>query len=672
MNIHDSRDSDQSKRTAARERVVQFFLDLYALELDVSALDGASCEFKHLPTRGRGPDYAYELRVEQHGAWKARRMSIGLLGEESGSKSTCYKVAYDDVLVIKIPPDPIKDFDGYMAAIDQERRVLDLLSPNIQCVTPGVTDILARIPRFSNTEELPEEDYEARCVRMLASHPWLQDHLKIDRKFVFFMNLSKSSFFSRILEKMHRVDDRVDEEMDHYMGALNELEMFESVYGKNNAAVFFDLNDIWSKYEMEMDRLLARKGLKTSVPAYRMKEWLRIHLAGGVVRENDTELPSRAMKDLNALLRKIVRDDRKTFETYQSVVRAHFRRESFLKNRSLFKGVVTNILRLLYRLKDKGVAARDLKPDNIFIAAGSKTTPLHLSSAETYSMGLIDLETAVNFLPLNEVLIKQPLLTGTPSYATPAHLFENEIIVETIGDLSRALYLQDWQAAIVMIYHTVVGEQLFEQSRKFIPEIARMRLAAARARQPLVDVFKLSSNLYWNHAKSEFAGKIQKSREKLQSVDVLLSQRIKKMLGHELLNVKNILDGLISESVFTQDIFKSDKSRERLITCSRVAIATTRKNWQKGVKVPKAPAAIRKRILHFLGSLETLKREAELQVRALNLLVRKKTELTVLDLLELMFAVVHRTMYQPEWYEPPVDKTPPATDEETESYEKTL
>ncbi len=139
-----------------------------------------------------------------------------------------------------------------------------------------------------------------------------------------------------------------------------------------------------------------------------------------------------------------------------------------------------------------------------------------------------------------------------------------------------------------------------------------------------------------------------------------------------MLNVKNILDGVISESVFTQEIFRSDKNRGRLITCPLAAITKTRKSWEKGVAVPKAPPATRKRIIHFLGSLEKLKREAELQVKALNLLVRKQTELTVLDLLELMFAVVHRTMYQTEWYEPPVGKTPPATDEETDSYEKTL
>ncbi|MCP4687761.1 MAG: hypothetical protein GY859_06905 [Desulfobacterales bacterium] len=672
MKNRDKKGGDDPERKAARERVVGFFLDLYTYELGVTELEKASRDFKPLSTGSEGPDYAYELRVEHHGARKARRMSISLLGEETGSKSTCYKVAYDNVLVVKIPPDPIKGFDQYMAAIERERRVLDLLSPDIQCVTPGVTAILERIPRFSNKDDLPAEEYEARCIQMLATHPWLQDHLKIDGAFVFFMNLSKSSFFSRILEQMHQVDDRVDEEMDHYMGAMTEFERFESVHGKNNAAVFFDLNDVWSNYKMEMEKFLAQNDVNAAVPAYRMKEWLRIHLAGGAVRGDDGDLPAHARDALNLLLRKFVKANRETFEKYRSVVRARFRRESFIKNRASFKGVITNILKLLNRLQAKGAAARDLKPDNIFIAAAPGTTPPRLPSPETYSMGLIDLETAVNFRPMNEVLIKQPLLTGTPSYATPAHLFENEILAETIGELPRALYLQDWHAAIVMIHQTVVGHALFERSRKFIPEFVNMRLSAANANQSLVDVFKLGSNMYWNHAKDEFAEKMGKNREKLRSVSVSLSHGVRKMLGHELLNVKNVLDGVISESVFTQDIFKSDKSRERLIASPRAIITKTRTNWEKGVNVPKAPAATRKRIIHFLGVLEKLKRESDLQVRALKLLVQKQTEVTVLDLLELMFAVVHRTMYQTEWYEPPAEKTPPATDEETAAYEKTL
>ncbi len=80
MKNHDNKGPEPSERTAARERVVRFFLDLYKLELEVTELDKASCEFKPLPRSAGGADYAYELRVESHWGLKARRVSIGSLG----------------------------------------------------------------------------------------------------------------------------------------------------------------------------------------------------------------------------------------------------------------------------------------------------------------------------------------------------------------------------------------------------------------------------------------------------------------------------------------------------------------------------------------------------------------------------------------------------------------
>ena len=42
--------------------------------------------------------------------WAKRRMTIGPLGEESGSKSKCYYVIYDIHMVVKIPVRPIARF----------------------------------------------------------------------------------------------------------------------------------------------------------------------------------------------------------------------------------------------------------------------------------------------------------------------------------------------------------------------------------------------------------------------------------------------------------------------------------------------------------------------------------------------------------------------------------
>ena len=58
-----------------------------------------------------GPNHIYELRVKHMEDWAKRRMTIGPLGEESGSKSKCYFVIYDVHLVLKTPARPIDDFE---------------------------------------------------------------------------------------------------------------------------------------------------------------------------------------------------------------------------------------------------------------------------------------------------------------------------------------------------------------------------------------------------------------------------------------------------------------------------------------------------------------------------------------------------------------------------------
>ena len=54
-------------------------------------------------------------------------------------------------------------------------------------------------------------------------------------------------------------------------------------------------------------------------------------------------------------------------------------------------------MELLFHLKEKNAAIRDLKPDNMFLVGDSDNPDTFLTSGENYSLGLIDLETSVNF-----------------------------------------------------------------------------------------------------------------------------------------------------------------------------------------------------------------------------------------------------------------------------------
>ena len=61
--------------------------------------------------------------------WTKRRMTIGPLGEESGSKSKCYYVIYDVHMVVKIPAKPVTDFEQYIESIKKEVQIVNKLIP---------------------------------------------------------------------------------------------------------------------------------------------------------------------------------------------------------------------------------------------------------------------------------------------------------------------------------------------------------------------------------------------------------------------------------------------------------------------------------------------------------------------------------------------------------------
>ena len=107
--------------------IALFFLELYKMQkgLDKNAParfaitgDSASSKMKR-----------FELGVKGTNDWLIRRMSVGPLGEDTGSKSKCFYVIYDTHMVVKIPPAPITDMDKYVSAIRKEVQIASQLAP---------------------------------------------------------------------------------------------------------------------------------------------------------------------------------------------------------------------------------------------------------------------------------------------------------------------------------------------------------------------------------------------------------------------------------------------------------------------------------------------------------------------------------------------------------------
>ncbi|MCP4152777.1 MAG: hypothetical protein GY757_33905, partial [bacterium] len=134
------------------DHIVKYFLEIFRLQLGAAGQKNKPPYYKLLPARGSSSEKTYELYVTHEDRVRTRRMTICRLGEAVQSKSTCYMLVYGDILVVKIPPTPVTDFDEYLESINVERRISQSLEPEIPCLSPNVSAILKKIPAFGDNE----------------------------------------------------------------------------------------------------------------------------------------------------------------------------------------------------------------------------------------------------------------------------------------------------------------------------------------------------------------------------------------------------------------------------------------------------------------------------------------------------------------------------------------
>jgi len=260
-----------SKAESDDQPIIEYFVHLFSVQ---SFDEPESLEEKELILHS-APDAAekiYEIKLRKGERWKTRRMSIRQLGETVESKSICYKVIYDDMLVVKIPPRPITDFQTYLKSIDRELSIVNQLSKSITCVYPHLGAIMRKVPAARLPADLNENASEKQYIKMLTENPELQQYLKIGGSFIFFMALSKYLFFNQIIEAMHAGGDRVKEEiLTNGPTALSDIETFESLYGTGNDSVFFGLTTLLRDYENRVDKLCNNFQNGPYIPDYKKK-----------------------------------------------------------------------------------------------------------------------------------------------------------------------------------------------------------------------------------------------------------------------------------------------------------------------------------------------------------------------------------------------------------------
>lgn len=628
-----------------RADVIRFFLQLFRRQ--IGAPPTAPADFQQLQVAPNGIHRIYELRVRLGDDWVRRRMTIGPIGEEGGSKSTCHFVIFDRHLVVKIPPRPIRSFDDYVAGLKKERHIVERLAPR-ECIVPQVAVILGMVHKIASCLEAPEEVREDTYIQWLRKNPEHQEALKIGGRFAYFMDLSRYYFLSQIMEDLHEIGSLLQAEIATLPEWVRQPEKFRERYGAEHEALGFEMREFFLRCEAELRDLVKRRGLPAAAAAYRIQGWIVEYLLRQDVADMENT-PAGVREAVLACLAGRFAENRGVLEAYQALIRGFARRLTLEQNRTAVAGIVSHLLDLLAWLNARGVAMRDLKPDNLLVAGDPANYPAFLRTPAEYTLGFIDVETAVLTRPEGEAPIRQPLLGGTPYYATPANLFPNPVLEATLRELPRALHLQDWHAVLVMVFNVVTGDLLFERTARLFAETKAQVIEALRGKEDLRSRFEEASRAFWQNAASEFRLRLRAAEPLLRMVEADLSPAARGLLRRTLKHETKLLEQRIRSLVASGNPFASSPVAGQLLSCPSARIAVLKKELEARASGGPPSSSFKERaaFLERLCALKALcERKAALRAR---LEAEGHLRLSAWEILIVLFNSVWLGLHREEW-----------------------
>ena len=628
-----------------QEQIAQFFLSIFKAQK--GATPSAEATFRPVDDRRPGNNFIYELRVKCDDDWATRRMTIGPIGEDSGSRSTCYYVIYDDHMVIKVSPTPLTDFSKYIQSISNDNQIAKDLSPR-ECLIPRISVILKKIHPLQEGSRLSIELMEEKYTQLLEGNKELQNYLKIGDGFAYFMDLSKYFFLGHILQRTHNIEDKVAKEVSNHPGLIWNPVDFEARYGSQHADICDRLNPVYTSFHNRCYDLLQQHHIDGTVSEFNIKEWFLIYLSGRKLSAADFNTEKRIAAEMNAVVLKLFAERRQPVQDYQQMIHAFVVTKNLQRHNSQISSMIINLLDLLYWLGEKKVAMRDLKPDNLLVAGNPSKFPQFLESSNMYSIGLIDVETAVSYDISENNTIRQPPLGGTPSYATPSHQLKNDTIQNVYNDLPLILHLQDWYATIGMIYQAVTGERLFEKTARNLLNLKKTIRERSRKNGNPQAVLEDVSNSFWKMALAEFGMKTQKNEKKLRFISLIVGQESKEMLLGIITTTHQSVLKSVNDLILSQTTFTGDKIQKSLSVAPPFKIQQFKIKFEEGKGQQLSPEE-KDLVLNFLDDLAFLRRQSEQLVLTTSLLTKSVPIVSSFDLLKTMLTAILVHMHQNCW-----------------------
>ena len=507
-------------------------------------------------------------------------MTLAPIGEGTGSKSQCFYVIFDTHMVVKIPPAPLTDFEDYIAQVQAETQIMARLAPKI-CVIPNLAVILRRIHTFPDADGVPPAQLEDRYVRWLRKFPENQRFLTIGGSFVFFMDLARYYFLSHVAANFHGKEADLAEEIKADIDILSDVSLFESKYGHRGGELWPAFHKAYESFREELNGAIAQADEPVSLSDWNIKELYLASMAGrepGLARLN---VSAEFRSLLENWLEQTAKSRTPLKQGYQQMLNHYTESRLFNRSRPLMGGMVTNLLALLAWIDDKKIGLRDLKPDNLLVAGNPDDYPHFLTFAQEYAIGLIDLETAVDFGNESAAGIPQPQLGGTPLYCTPSHFFSNALLQNLYNDLPLVFHLQDWYAMIAIIFGVVTGEHLFRSTAYQTPMMMKSIKQTAAQKGDLKKRFLHFTRQFQDNAAVEARKKFNLYAERLRSVSAHIPEKIQQRLAEHNENELRAGRQQLMQILDTRADFNKGNNRKRLEKCSVADLKKLRGGYKK-------------------------------------------------------------------------------------------
>ena len=640
-----SRPEDIRESSDIRD-IALFFLELFKVQSGLKK--EAPGRFSMLEASASQKVKGFHLEIKRSSDWMSRRMSIGPLGEETGSKSRCYYVIFDTHMVIKIPPTPVADMQRYAAAIRAGLQVAAQVAPTI-CIVPMVSVVLQKVHKLPYADSLTPAQLEKRYLRLAEAQPDFQEYLKIGGRFAFFMQLTNNFFLGRVINELNAARSTAGDEIHEAPEVAWDQAAFTTRYGLASLPVFEGLQALYRQCESDALRIVRASGQHLTVHPFQIKKWfwscllhMRVHPQDQKIDETQRiRIEETFTTTINANPGKVNDLMRLMGERRETVV--------FAKNRRPIENIASNVLSLLDRFKEKQIAIRDLKPDNLFLDATPGDYPVFLNHRGDFSIGVIDVETAVALQPTENGSLAQPLLGGTPLYATPLQLVANRIIATCFENTADILHHQDWFAVIAIIFKTITGKNLFVRAARTFPETLKA-LKPGRSRPgPDEATLKAISQAFWSAAVTDIQGGLADHSDRLKRLTLRVPESMAASIREELERETVCLERAIQRHVALSPLFTGEQNRHFLLAASSETIARQVARWRQTERLAKSHQALAPRMVAFLQNLHRLKLGASEKRIAALVLSTAPHEIKAHSLLEAMFQVVFASMYTSRW-----------------------